>query len=160
MQRFVIALAVLLGFEIANFELYLAADPPSSNPVDQAKKDKDSKPAKEEQQYNSPPKGASLVSLGRLTGRIAKGSDGKTFSLEVEINGKKKEVEINLAAYTKVRVTRQAEFDDKGNPKKSAPVASQGTADDIRGGRAATVTVNGTSDGKWLVARYVSLSGE
>jgi hypothetical protein len=135
-------------------------DPPTSPTADSAKKDNGPKSAKEEPEFNSPPKGAVLVSHGRLIGQIAKGSDGKTFSLEVQVEGKKKEFEINLASYTKVRVTKQKEFDDKGNPKKSAPVSSAGTADDIRGGRNAVVTVSGTRDGKWLVAKFVTIADE
>src|SRR5438309_1602239 len=107
-------------------------DPPAPPKADAAKKDQDAKPSKDEAEYNRPPKGAVVAPLGQITGRIAKGSDGRTFSVETSVGGKKQEVEINLAATTKVRVRQQTEFDDKGNRKKSAPVVvTAGTADDI-----------------------------
>lgn len=135
-------------------------DPPGPPKADASKNDKDAKPAKDEVEYNRPPKGAVVAPLGQITGRIAKGSDGKTFSVESSVNGKKQEVEINLATSTKVRVRQQSEFDDKGNRKKSAAVVTAGTADDIRGGMNVTVMISGTRDGKWLVAKLVTVSGE
>jgi hypothetical protein len=160
MKRAPLTLALLLAIGLLAAARRTEGEPPASPPADSAKKDKESKPAKAEPEFNSPPKGATLVSHGRLIGQIAKGSDGKTFSMEVQADGAKREIEVNLASYTKVRVTRQSEFDDKGNPKKSAPVSSPGTADDIRGGRNAIVTVSGTRDGKWLVAKFVTISNE
>jgi hypothetical protein len=134
---------------------HVIGDPPAADP---AKKDKDAKPA--EPQYNPPPRGATVVVLGQYKGQITKGSDGKTFSVDVMLNGKKQEVEINLAAYTKVRRVQQAEFDEKGNPKKGAPVYTAATADDLRGGRVVIVSVSGTRDGKWVVAKTATLVGD
>jgi hypothetical protein len=133
-------------------------DTPSKS--DTPKKDKDAKATKDEPEFNQPPKGAILLSMNSLKGRITKGSDGRTFSVELVVNGKKKEIEINLAASTKVRVIKQSDFDDKGNPKKGARVMTSGTLDDIRGGMLVTVTLNGTRDGAWLVAKSVTITGE
>jgi hypothetical protein len=160
MKRAILSLSLVLALWLsASFER-TEGEPPASHPADAGKNDKETKPAKPEPEFNSPPKGTVLVSHGRLIGQITKGSDGKTFSMEVQVDGSKKEIEVNLASYTRVRVTRQSEFDEKGNPKKSAPVSSAGTADDIRGGRNVVVTVSGTRDGKWLVAKFVTVSGE
>jgi hypothetical protein len=125
-----------------------------------APKAESAKDAKAEPEFNHPPKGAALLPMGQFRGKITKGSDGKTFAMEVAVNGKKKEVEINLAASTKVRVSKQSEFDDKGNPKKSARVVTTGTADDLRGGLEVTVVVSGTRDGSWLVAKLATVTGE
>jgi hypothetical protein len=160
MKRVLLPLALLAASALAAVNSQVAGYPPASNSSDPAKSDKDAPLAKEEPKYNSPPKGAVLVALGQLNGRIAKGSDGQTFSVELETGGKKKEIEINLASYTKVRVRKQSEFDDKGNAKKTAPVTTDGTADAIRGGRTAVVTISGTRDGKWLVAKSVTITGE
>jgi uncharacterized protein (DUF2147 family) len=135
----------------------VTGDPPAADP---AKKDKDAKPAKDEPQYNPPPRGATVVALGKYRGQITKGSDGKAFSMDVVLNGKKQEIEINLAAYTKVYRVQQSDFDEKGNPKKTAPVATAATADDLRGGRTVIVNVSGTRDGKWVVAKTATLVGD
>jgi hypothetical protein len=137
-----------------------ADDPSTSAKAGSSKKDKDGKPAKQEPEFNTPPKGATILALGQFKGQIVKGSDGKTFSMEVDLNGRKKEVEVNLAAYTKVRLSRQSDYDDKGNPRKSAPVVTPATADDIRGGMKIVVTVSGTRDGKWLVAKVATVTNE
>jgi hypothetical protein len=137
-----------------------ADDSTAKSQAEPAKKSTDSKPAKEEPEFNSPPKGAVIVPLGRVVGQITKGSDGKTFSMDVMVDGKKKEIEINLAASTKVRRVKQSDFDDKGNPKKSAPVVTAATMDDLRGGMTVAVLVSGTRDGKWLVAKAATLTGE
>jgi hypothetical protein len=135
-----------------------ALDDTPGPPKDSAKNAKETKP---ESEFNSPPKGAALLPMGQVKGRITKGSDGKTFSVEVTLNGAKKEIEINLAASTKVRVSKQPEFDDKGNIKKSARVVTAaGTADDLRGGMNVTVTVSGTRDGSWLVAKLATVTGD
>jgi hypothetical protein len=150
----------LTGFLLAAVVVFfggtrVVGDPPAA---DSAKKD--AKPAKDEPQFNPPPRGATLVALGQYVGQITKGSDGKAFSVEVMLNGKKQEVEINLAAYTKVRRVQQAEFDEKGNPKKGAPVYTAATQDDLRGGRKVIVNVSGTRDGKWVVAKTATLVGD
>jgi hypothetical protein len=80
--------------------------------------------------------------------------------VEVVQNGKKKEIEINLAAATKVLLSKQSAFDDKGNPKKATRVVTPGTLDDIRGGMNVTVTVSGTRDAKWLVAKVATITVE
>lgn len=136
-------------------------DPPAPK-ADPARKDKDkdAKPSKAEPEFNPAPRGATIVAMGKFRGMITKGSDGKAFSVELVLNGKKQEVEINLAAYTKVTRVQQSEFDDKGNPKKSAPTYTPATADDLRGGRTVIVNVSGTRDGKWLVAKTATLVGE
>jgi hypothetical protein len=135
-------------------------DTPAAPKADASKKDKETKPAKDEPEYNQPPKGAVLFPVGPIKGRITKGSDGKTFSMEIPANGKVKEVEINLAATTKVRVVKVSEFDDKGNARKPTRVVSNGTADDLRGGLYVTVTLSGTRDGSWLVLRTATVAGE
>ncbi len=159
-MRFVSHAVLLLAVTVAQFsDRSNASDDPS--PAKQPETPKKQTPApKEEGTYNAPPKGAVLVSLGRFVGRVIKGSDGKSFSMEVDPGTGKKEIEINLAAYTKVRVVKHAEFDDKGNPKRSAPTSSVGGPEDIRAGTIAVVNLSGTRDGKWLVAKQVTLSPE
>jgi hypothetical protein len=139
---------------------FLAARSDARDDTPAAPKADSAKDAKTETEFNHPPKGAVLVSMGQIRGKITKGSDGKTFSVEVPVNGKNKEVEINLAASTKVRVSKQSEFDDKGNPKRSPRVVTAGTADDLRGGANVTVFVSGTRDGSWLVAKLATVTGD
>jgi hypothetical protein len=122
-----------------------------------AKKDAKDKEAKDEPSYNSPPKGALLVSLGTVTGRITKGCDGKAFSMEIS---KGKEVEVNLAKITTVYVINGMEFDDKGNPKKTAARPVKGAPDDIRAEATAVVELSGTRNGKWLMAKRVTVKRE
>jgi hypothetical protein len=159
-MRFVAACLIILalagGLLFSTAQAIGADGQAKSDPA----KEKDAKAPKKEPEFNSPPKGATIISIGRLTGQITKGSDGKTFSMETVFNGSKKEIEINLAAITKVRRIKQNEFDDKGNRKTSPPVVTDATADEIRGGTMATVVVSGTRDGKWLVAKLVTLAGE
>jgi hypothetical protein len=159
MKRATVAAFLFLTF-LATYRVGAATtdDPPAK--TDPSKKEKDAKSAPEEPRFNSPPKGVTLVVIGRLVGRITKGSDGKTFSMETESNGKKKEVEINLAAFTRVRIAKASEFDDKGNPKKSAPLPTNGTLEDLRGGMSVIVNVSGTRDGKWLVAKVATITGD
>jgi hypothetical protein len=159
-MKFATRLTILL---LAALVLHLGGsrgDDPPPPKDDPAKKDKDAKTPKAEPEFNAPPRGATLVALGKYKGMITKGSDGKTFSVEMVLNGKKQEVEINLAAFTKVTRVQQAEFDDKGNPKKSAPTVTPATADDLRGGRTVIVNVSGTRDGKWVVAKTATLVGD
>jgi hypothetical protein len=121
-------------------------------------KDKDKKPAAE---FNSPPKGVAIIKLGTVHGVIAKGSDGKTFRLKID--KQEKDVEVNLASTTKVRIPAN-EFDDKGNRKKPkydpkdtdrSLGGVKGTSDDIKDGEKVLVDLSGTRDAKWLMAKIV-----
>lgn len=136
---------------------------PASN-ADSAKTDKDSKDSKstaDKQEYNSPPKGKSLVQLGNYAGQVTKSCDGKTFSMQVILGkDKKQEIEINLMASTKIRVLNRGKFDAKGNALKTPPGGSKGSPEDISSGARVVVAMKGTSDGKWFAATIVTVTGE
>ena len=131
-------------------------DPPAKKgdkKADAPKKDD----KKEEPAYNAPPKGQALRHIGQVKGKITKACDGKVFGFQADND--KKEVEVNLAATTKIEVFKKDEFDEKGNPKKNprrGPVKA--AADDIKSGTV-LLDLSGTRGG-WYVARRVLLLGE
>lgn len=175
MKRILGAALLLAACGLAAVQANGVDDTAPAKKPDAAKKDdadpknaKDAKPAKEEPSkkdkdeptFNSPPKGATVVVKGIFRGQVTKGSDGKVFSMQIDVGGgKKKEIEVNLAAITRVRKANNSEFDDKGNPKKSAGDV-KAAPEDIRGGLNVIVTMSGTKDGAWLVAKQVVITGE